>query len=405
MMWKMFSRSLCKQVERRVCRGRFSNQPSLPPSSGAFSGICQTALRSSPTYSHTTVRSCSTSSGSRSPDEDLQLTFDSFEERLALAMNFFSADGFAKYQKLVSEGIIPVARGIFPIKQVELYILLQNPLLARYQFDAKEFLLGAKDAFSVVHQTIASREFANYANGYVKSSEGNDLLEATLAPRLYQACLEASRELNKQGVSITMTGLTVSQVMLSHINTEIATAGIKPQGMDVDDNIDDDSDSFVHHPVAMKPAHASTAPISTTTNADVVDGDKVTQNDGSSESENKLAGGSTTTTPNIDSAPGDSTVLLAQTLEPPEPHPDPLHAQTQTQTQGSEYPPGSVVATVDVYFEALEEYTNHVHAHGLADEATQLSEVTSARVTSSYWTFQGVISGQEELEWKIISFR
>jgi len=55
------------------------------------------------------------------------------------------------------------------------------------------------------------------------------------------------------------------------------------------------------------------------------------------------------------------------------------------------YPPGSVVATVDVLFQSEEEFTGP-------------TEVVSKRDNTSTWTFQGCISGQTELHWKIVAF-
>ena len=59
------------------------------------------------------------------------------------------------------------------------------------------------------------------------------------------------------------------------------------------------------------------------------------------------------------------------------------------------YPAGSVVATVDMLFEAEEEYES-----SLPDGA----RVTSRRTTFSRWTFRGCISGHEELDWLVVAF-
>jgi hypothetical protein len=42
---------------------------------------------------------------------------------------------------------------------------LQNPLLKKYKFDAREFVQGAKEAFIQVHSALASVAFFNYVNG------------------------------------------------------------------------------------------------------------------------------------------------------------------------------------------------------------------------------------------------
>jgi len=62
------------------------------------------------------------------------------------------------------------------------------------------------------------------------------------------------------------------------------------------------------------------------------------------------------------------------------------------------YPPGSVVATVDVLFQSDEEFVS-------TDDSTGgPTEVVSKRDKTSTWTFQGCISGQTELHWKIVAF-
>jgi hypothetical protein len=63
------------------------------------------------------------------------------------------------------------------------------------------------------------------------------------------------------------------------------------------------------------------------------------------------------------------------------------------------FPPGSVVASVEVHFESQEVY--HRDILGLQGP---LSSVTEARVDKHRWLFRGCISGQEPLEWKIVAF-
>ena len=45
---------------------------------------------------------------------------------------------------------------------------LQNPLLVKYKFDAKEFVEGSTEAFKQVHLAIASLSFTNFIHGYVR---------------------------------------------------------------------------------------------------------------------------------------------------------------------------------------------------------------------------------------------
>lgn len=48
---------------------------------------------------------------------------------------------------------------------------LQNPLLKKYNFNAKDFVVGSKEAFSQVHLAIASLSFSNFVNGYDWAAE------------------------------------------------------------------------------------------------------------------------------------------------------------------------------------------------------------------------------------------
>ena len=50
-----------------------------------------------------------------------------------------------------------------------MHIDLQNPLLLKYKFDAKEFVQGSSEAFKQVHRAIASLSFTNFVNGYVRT--------------------------------------------------------------------------------------------------------------------------------------------------------------------------------------------------------------------------------------------
>jgi hypothetical protein len=69
-------------------------------------------------------------------------------------------------------------------------------------------------------------------------------------------------------------------------------------------------------------------------------------------------------------------------------------------TRTLNYPVDSVVATVDVFFESEEQYrTRSKGGDGGAD-----SIFTSSRINRSHFLFEGCISGQVELDWKIVSF-
>lgn len=92
------------------------------------------------------------------------------------------------------------------------------------------------------------------------------------------------------------------------------------------------------------------------------------------------------TTNDDDQTDLEKAALTDITLSGPTPEVDPAPMKKSTA-----YPPGSVVATVDVLFQSEEEFAGP-------------TEVVSKRDNTSTWTFQGCISGQTELHWKIVAF-
>lgn len=92
------------------------------------------------------------------------------------------------------------SNGFFP--SLMLYLDLQHPLLTKYGYDVFDFLVGSKEAFKKVHMAIASKDFFNYSNNFSTKSDAGDLLQDTLHPKLYKACIEASKDLNSRGIQV-----------------------------------------------------------------------------------------------------------------------------------------------------------------------------------------------------------
>lgn len=106
---------------------------------------------------------------------------------------------------------------------------------------------------------------------------------------------------------------------------------------------------------------------------------------------------SATTTNNDDqSSTSDLATAALTDISGPTPVVDPAPTKKSTA-----YPPGSVIATVDVMFQSEEEF---VHRQRTVDSTGEPTELVSKRYKTSTWTFQGCISGQTELHWKIIAF-
>ena len=99
------------------------------------------------------------------------------------------------------------------------------------------------------------------------------------------------------------------------------------------------------------------------------------------------------TTPNDDDDQTDLAKAALTDISGPTPEVDPAPMK-----KSPAYPPGSVVATVEVLFQSEEEFVRTVDSTGGS------TEVVSKRDNTSTWTFQGCISGQTELHWKIVAF-
>ena len=117
--------------------------------------------------------------------------------------------------------------------------------------------------------------------------------------------------------------------------------------------------------------------------------------------------------------------------EPSPESPAPAHTEEEstaaaepvqpTEKELSAYPPGSVLASVEVRFDIQEEFETKLHSSkkkqtsATTDTTTEekeddaalvdmLSTVKNARKTSVHWTFRGCISGQVPLSWTVVAF-
>eukprot|EP00607_Mallomonas_marina_P001352 CAMPEP_0182438648 /NCGR_PEP_ID=MMETSP1167-20130531/85914_1 /TAXON_ID=2988 /ORGANISM="Mallomonas Sp, Strain CCMP3275" /LENGTH=420 /DNA_ID=CAMNT_0024632097 /DNA_START=137 /DNA_END=1399 /DNA_ORIENTATION=- len=128
--------------------------------------------------------------------------------------------GIEKMNQLVTDEIILPQR---PIKAVWLYADLQNPLLLKYEFNPRDFMIGAKYSYIRVHSAISSVNFANYSNGFARESEDHTLLCEVLHPKIYTACLEAARSLHKQGISTRLIEREVTSIVMGGVITDVVT--------------------------------------------------------------------------------------------------------------------------------------------------------------------------------------
>ena len=109
-------------------------------------------------------------------DRELQSSYQGIFPRLLTLQKLMDVKGRSDFFKLHKQGVVSQES---PLTAMTIYADLQNPLLTKYQFDAQDFMVGAKEAFKQVHMTIASADFFNYSNGFGKIFPPSDPLPLT----------------------------------------------------------------------------------------------------------------------------------------------------------------------------------------------------------------------------------
>lgn len=147
------------------------------------------------------------------------------------------------YFKLLQQGILsPEASQLDTIR---VFILLQNPILAKYKFDVADFASGSEAALQSIRAALCSQSVYNYANNIPEtvaaaaadraaSAKGNaaeaaagsssapaaaaartvdassaDFLKDVIYPSLYHQVIDAVRELNTKGIGFSELPLDV----------------------------------------------------------------------------------------------------------------------------------------------------------------------------------------------------
>jgi len=235
------------------------------------------------------------------PDKQLQISFEGLVPKILSLQILRNKSEQQKFADLSNKGVLPPH-----FHGLMLFSCLQNPLLIKYNFDPSDFLLGAKEAYIQINKAIASKDFANFANGYLNESPSNTLLKESLSPKFYAACLKTSKAFNNAKTQVIMTDVKVLRIMMDAVET---------------------------------------------------------------------------------------TIIDSDTIES-------LETDVPDQIQTPVYPKDSVIATVDVFFEAEESYESTIHLE--TEKEPVLTK--SSRINKSRFTFQGCISGQIELDWKVVTF-
>ena len=200
-------------------------------------------------------------------------------------------------------------------------------------------------------------------------------MSEVLSSRLYAACVESSTFLRGQGLEIEMNSVHVSKCVLKSIKTNIISSTTTTTN---------DTDEKSSSDIATAAATAAVTDLSVADQVKSTDGDSTPATASSSE---------------VDPA-----AMMAKKME---------KIEMEKKKSVASYPPGSVVATVEVMFQSVEEYvhrrqstvdsTTTTTTAAAAAAAGPVEEVFSKRDKTSTWTFQGCISGQTELHWKIVA--
>ena len=67
------------------------------------------------------------------------------------------------------------------------YALINHPLLLKYNFDPIEFMVGAKDVYSVITRVLLSEEYCDFIKGVrVEEPEGVKILRNTHLPLVFR---------------------------------------------------------------------------------------------------------------------------------------------------------------------------------------------------------------------------
>lgn len=155
-------------------------------------------------------------------DRELQESFKGFWSKVFSLQVLVSDAGQKNFQNLDAKSLLgPMPYSLYT------FAILQNPLLQKYGFNPAEFAIGAEEAFKQFSLAIASREFSNFAKGFIKSSAVATFMQSTVSENLYNICVVA---LKHNSSETTMESIEVSAVHYLALETKV----IKSNLFDVD---------------------------------------------------------------------------------------------------------------------------------------------------------------------------
>jgi len=147
--------------------------------------------------------------------------------------NLFTGKGFEQLVGLQErDKIINLTKD--PFGAAAVFVDLRNPLLKKYRFEPPDFLKGSKEAFLQINRIIGGNDLFNFANGFVKTSDKANLLQASVCPQIYEACLLAARAAGSGLTKTTLTGLEVLDCAIKRVSVKLMEEGdIDGEGVSV----------------------------------------------------------------------------------------------------------------------------------------------------------------------------
>eukprot|EP01035_Chromulina_nebulosa_P022546 gene22546-29196_t len=149
-------------------------------------------------------------------DQELQESFEGFWPKVFSLQVLSSDAGQKTFLHLDGKCLLgPLPYSLYT------FAILQDPLLKKYAFNPTEFAIGAEEAFKQFSLAIASREFLNFANGFIKSSAVANFVQNTVSENLYNICVDALNKNKMDSPETTMESIDVSAVHYLALETRL----------------------------------------------------------------------------------------------------------------------------------------------------------------------------------------
>jgi len=160
------------------------------------------------------------SSESGPSDKQLQLGYGIIPRVVSLE-SLLRQEGRKHFHNLWSQGVVKAGDFFQLFNGLVVYTDLHNPLLKKYNFDPVEFMTGAKYAFIEVFRAISSKDLSDYSNGFSTESVSAQLLSEVLPSRVYDACVDATKEIHSKGMKIELKDISIVSASIHRVRTEV----------------------------------------------------------------------------------------------------------------------------------------------------------------------------------------